>query len=322
LWRQRLDGGAQTLVAGLRDQIKELSVARKGGVLVYGPGGAEDYNVWRYTLPPSRKAPAPIIASSAFDGDARYSPDGTRIAFASDRSGQFNIWVCQSDGTGLRQVTSTGAGGFWAGSPSWSPDGKRIAFDSRSPRTESSIFVIDAEGGSPVRLTGPGPSDMIPSWSRDSRWVYFASTRGSSGLEIWKVPVSGGQPVQVTRNGGLEAFESPDGRYLYYTKRNGDGGFWRMPLQGGTESHVPGLEPIDNRFWDNSPEGIYFVERGTEPALRLFRFPTGKISRIVDLPVPPNPVFRGLSMSPDRRGFLYMHADVGKSNLMYVDNFR
>jgi Tol biopolymer transport system component len=51
-------------------------------------------------------------------------------------------------------------------------------------------------------------------WSRDGNWVYFVSAR-SGGSEVWKAPAGGGEAIQVTRNGGLEAFESPDGKFDY-----------------------------------------------------------------------------------------------------------
>jgi Tol biopolymer transport system component len=320
LWRQPINGGRATRIAGLDDQVKELSVPRKGNLLVYGSGAEDDYNVWRYPLPPSTEAPKPLIASAAFDGDARYSPDGTRIAFASTRSGQTNIWICSSDGSDLRQMIALSPDTF-AGSPSWSPDGRWIAFDSRSAQSASSIFFVDASGGKPKRLTGPGPSDIIPSWSRDSRWVYFSSDRGGGPLQIWKVPAAGGEPVQVTRNGGLESFESPDGRFLYYTKRGRNGGFWRRPLEGGEEVFVPELAGVGNRYWENSPQGIYFVAPSQAPVLALFRFFDGSVTRVVDLPVQPAAVHRGITISPDGRSFLYMQADVATSNLMVVSNF-
>lgn len=320
LWRQPVHGGRATRVAGLDDQVKELSVAQKGDLMVYGSGTEDDYNVWRYPLPPSTDPPRPLIASAAFDGDARYSPDGARIAFASTRSGQSNIWTCSSDGSDLRRMTSLEPGGFTAGSPSWSPDGRWIAFDSRSPESASSIFLLDAGGGKPKRLTGPGPSDIIPGWSRDSRWVYFSSDRGGGPLQIWKGPAAGGEPVQVTRNGALEGFESPDAHFLYYTKRGRKSGFWRMPLGGGDETFVPELAAVANRYWENSPQGLYFVAPSTTPVLALFHF-SGGVTRVMDLPVEPTPVHRGLSISPDGRSLLYMQADVATSNLMVVGNF-
>jgi Tol biopolymer transport system component len=115
---------------------------------VYGSNIDDDYHVWRYSLPPSTDAPGPLIASAAFDADARYSPDGKNIAFASTRSGQSNIWICASDGSEPRQLTSLPPGGHTAGSPNWSPNGRWIAIDWRSPNSEAS-YVIDPLGGRP-----------------------------------------------------------------------------------------------------------------------------------------------------------------------------
>ena len=321
LWRQPVNGGPQVRVAGLDDQVMELSVARTGNRIVYGAGNNEDYNVWRYALPPSKAPAKSLIASAAFDGDARYSPDGEHIAFASTRSGQSDIWICSSDGSDVKQMTSLGPGEF-ARSPNWSPDGRWIAFTSNSAKSEDSVFLLDVLGGKPRRLTGPGPSDIIPSWSRDSRWVYFSSDRGGGDLQIWKEPAGGGSPVQVTRNGGLEIFESPDGRFLYYTKADRKGGFWRMPLAGGDETFVPGLEAVSIRYWENSPRGIYFVAPSKTPALELFRFLDGKVTRVLALPTPPSKGHQGISVSPDGRSLLYMQADVATSNLMVVNDFR
>ncbi|HXP10266.1 MAG TPA: hypothetical protein VN828_17310, partial [Acidobacteriaceae bacterium] len=260
LWRQAAAGGRQLRVTGLEKDIREFSVSRSGTALVFG-SGTEDFNVWSYPFPPSKRPPRPLIASAGFDGDARYSPDGKNIVFSSTRSGQGNIWICSRDGSGLQQVTTLDSAGFTTGSPAWSPDGQWIAFDSRSPGQESSIFLVDPAGRHTRRLTGPGPSDIIPSWSRDAQWVYFASDREPPGTQIWKVPVSGGPAVRVTRHGGYEAFESADGDFLYFTRKGQKAGFWRMPLSGGEETPVVGLEDIGNRDWDGSSEGIYFVAR-------------------------------------------------------------
>jgi hypothetical protein len=125
----------------------------------------------------------------------------------------------------------------------------------------------------------------------------------------------------VTRNGGLDSFESPDGRFLYYTKRGRRNGFWRMPLGGGEEIFVPELARVANRYWENSAQGIYFVAPSQAPVLALFHFSDGGVTRIADLHVQPAPVHRGITISPDGRSFLYMQADVATSNLMVVSNF-
>ncbi|HEY3742081.1 MAG TPA: protein kinase [Bryobacteraceae bacterium] len=322
LWREPVAGGPQVRVAGLDDQVMDLSVARSGNFIVYGSGGDEDFNVWHYAIPPSKDTPKPLIASAAFDGDARYSPDGAHIAFASSRSGRSQIWICSSDGSDARQMTSLDTG-FDAGSPNWSPDGRWIAFDLRSPKGESSIFLLDVLGGKPKQITGPGPHDMVPGWSRDSHWIYFSSDRSGDNLEIWKVPssASSGGAVQVTHSGGFQGVESPDGRFLYYSKRR-QLGIWRAPLQGGAaEQKVAGLEAIGNRYWDASAQGIYFAAPSKAPELKLFHFSNGEVTHVVDLLAPPAQSHQGISVSPDGRGFLYLQTDPAATNLMVGNRF-
>ena len=107
----------------------------------------------------------------------------------------------------------------------------------------------------------------------------------------------------MTRNGGLESFESPDGRFLYYTKRGRKGGFWRRSLGGGEEMFVPALAGVANRYWENSPQGIYFVAPSQAPVLALFRFSDGGVTRVADLSIQPSPVHRGITISPDGSQF-------------------
>src|SRR5262249_52754299 len=105
-----------------------------------------DTNIWQIEGPSwkgRRRPPTKLIASSREDVSAAFAPDGKRIAFASDRSGSYEIWVCNSDGTNQVQLTSLAAAD--TGSPRWSPDSSSIAFDARL-EGHGDIFVINAEG--------------------------------------------------------------------------------------------------------------------------------------------------------------------------------
>src|SRR5262249_24871118 len=134
-------------------------------------------NVYRISLPssPDRDGSSTaLLYSNRHDYNPQISPDGKRITFQSDRTGWFDIWICDSDGSNPRQVTS--CGGRNAGCPCWSPDGRQIVFDSVL-KGDGDIYVIDAEGGNPRRLTDETSEDTTPSWSRDGQWVYFGSNR-------------------------------------------------------------------------------------------------------------------------------------------------
>ena len=86
-----------------------------------------------------------------FDGDPQFSPDGTRIAFDSNRGGlQSAVWVINADGTGLKRLTAPKLEAFW---PDWSPDGKHIAFTIRCCVAGSNVWVMSATGARPHALT-------------------------------------------------------------------------------------------------------------------------------------------------------------------------
>ena len=97
------------------------------------------------------------------DWNPAWSPDGNRIAFMSDRKGDFvsfDIYVMDADGGNQQKLTNHRA---WDGSPSWSPNGERIAFVSeRDGNTE--IYVMDADGGNPQNLTNNPGGDFGPAW--------------------------------------------------------------------------------------------------------------------------------------------------------------
>jgi Tol biopolymer transport system component len=107
-----------------------------------------------------------------------WSPDGTRIAFASAREGNWKIYVMNADGTGVRKLTNDPpTDGLWVnsdGSPTWSPDGTRIAFH-RYDRGFSEIMVMNADGSGVRQLTTSveGTSHGVPDWSRDGSRIAF-----------------------------------------------------------------------------------------------------------------------------------------------------
>ena len=150
------------------------SISRQGHRLVYSEQ-TYDTDIWRLDLSPAPSGKPPaltrLISSSRREDTPNFSPDGKRIVFSSNRSGHWEIWVCDSDGQNSVQLTSFG-GPYITGTPRWSPDGETIAFDSR-PRGKSDIFVINAESRVQQNLTASTYADFVPSWSRDGRWIYF-----------------------------------------------------------------------------------------------------------------------------------------------------
>jgi len=321
LWRVRVSGGAPERIVAVGGEAYWVAVARQGFHLAYA-NRYSDTNIWRLELTGERGSGklTRLIASSRQEDSPQFSPDGQQIAFVSNRSGSWEIWVCDQDGNNPAQVTSFG--GTPAGSPRWSPDGRWIAFDAR-PAGNSDIFVVSAFGGQPRRLTTDPASDGVPSWSRDGHWIYFVSNR-SGERQLWKLPAAGGPAVQITKQGGFEAVESPDGKFLYYAKRHEDGIF-RVPVEGGEEILVPELGRAGYyRYWAMTEAGIFFVPREAEthPVLNFFDFARRQVRPVATLAKRPLTGPSGLAVSPDGRWILYTQEDQLASDIMLVDNFR
>lgn len=203
----------------------------------------------------ANRLPAKFIAGSAPEQDPHFSPDGTRIAFTSFASGPLALWVSDREGGNAVELTSMESRGLKH--PRWSPDGSQIAFDS-----VGDIWVIGSGGGPVRRVTADDSEETLPSWSTDGHWLYFASDR-TGDWQVWKVPSEGGLAIQVTRDGGAEASESLDGRYLYFTKYNGLpwtfalSSVWRMPVEGGEETLV--IPQTSVGYWGVTRDGICYL---------------------------------------------------------------
>ena len=275
----------------------------------------------QHTLKPSQ----PFIASTTSEDHPRYSPDGTKIAFVSRRSGTQEIWVCASDASNPVRLTSMG-GPIVIG-PQWSPDARRIAFVATTgPGGTYVAYVADADGGRASRLTRTeGGLEALPAWSRDGRSLYLTSSRSGS-LQIWRTPLDGGEPVHLTKGGGAEAAESPDGRIIYYTKVPEIGpGLWSVPTGGGQEQRV--LESVRFGYWAVARRGIYFIDFDVPSEVprpvRFLNFESrqvtqvGTVEKTVSWTNTP-----GFAVSPDGRWLLYTSLENTDADLMLVDNFR
>jgi Tol biopolymer transport system component/DNA-binding winged helix-turn-helix (wHTH) protein len=316
LWRLPLKGGPAELLPFGQDGYQP---SVRGNHIVYTQA-SEEISIWQRSLGPrpGRDAEQKLISSTRMDAGPQVSPDGSKIVYQSNRSGSFQIWVSNVDGTGARQLTHF-TNTFWTGTPRWSPDGQSVAFDSR-PNGDSDIFVMNIENGVPKRLTEESSNEVTPSWSRDGRWIYFASDRSSS-WQVWKIPSSGGKSLQVTNHGGFAAFESLDGKALYYAKGLTVPGIWRVPPEGGEESQVLQMPEAGFwGFWAPVRNGIYFLDTAIKPRINFTNLSTHKTVKICDLKDPARET-PGLTISPDGQSLLYTKLDEERFEITIVSNF-
>jgi len=166
-----------------------------------------------YSMNPDGSDETNLTQNAASDFDAAWSPDGTMIAFASDRDG-FNDWdVFVMDADGGHPVNLTNDPALdW--NPTWSPDGTQIAFTSyRAGGGE--IFVMDADGANVVQLTSNTFYDRHPKWSPDGARIAFETYRDDN-WEIFVMDADGTSEIRITDNleYDFEPDWSPDGAFI------------------------------------------------------------------------------------------------------------
>jgi Tol biopolymer transport system component/DNA-binding winged helix-turn-helix (wHTH) protein/predicted Ser/Thr protein kinase len=329
LWRIPSSGGTPRAVTFSAEVAWAPTVARRGRSLAFVVGEKRE-SLWRVdltgTIPRAIGQPARLESISGWLGNPSYSPDGSKIAFSSNRSRFDEIWVDDAQGRGAVRIA--GFGPALSGSPRWSPDGSRIAFDS-NPNGNADVFVVRSDGGRPRRITTHFAEDDVPSWSRDGRWIYFMSMR-SGEQQIWKVLADTGESlstpaVQVTQGGGMDAFESADGKYLYYAKGRGKTGLWRKDLAGPNGREEPVLESLQYwGWWALAPKGVYFIEQPESPRhvrLKFLDLASKRITELATLDKPVSPHISTIAVSRDGLHLLYAQMDREGSDIMLVENF-
>jgi Tol biopolymer transport system component len=170
-----------------------------------------------------------ITSGMAFDSQPVFSPDGSRIAFVSDRSGAENIWTARPDGSDPRQLTRQDLPHEYV-SPAWSPDGRQIyASLYRADRNATELWRFPVAGGAGEELTERKFNALGARPSPDGRYLYYAMRSGpvfedDVVLPLWSIhrrDLKSGDDVTLVTNQGsaMRPVPSPDGRLLAYAAR-------------------------------------------------------------------------------------------------------
>jgi Tol biopolymer transport system component len=204
---------------------------------------------------------AVVLASCAEQkgGTAPTKPASTshngKIAFVrlDNRVGEFDIFVVEPDGTGLRKLTTKPV---LATSPDWSPNGKRLAFD-RLTKTSGGIYTVNSEGGGLRKLTDPpeGFWDSEPSWSPDGTKIAFTRTsgKGPGRPDVFTMNADGTHMRKLTgkTEGAYSPDFSPDGKRIVFIGWEGGN---KLAVMNADGTNVRRLTPDSKGIDEDSPD--------------------------------------------------------------------
>lgn len=189
-----------------------------------------------------------------------WSPDGSKILFATNRDGNDEIYVMNADGSSQTNLSNR-AEQDWR--PTWSPDGSKIAWVTDPEPGNWEVYVMNADGTGQVNLTNTaGSLDYSPTWSPDGSRIAFASSRDvPSGLrdEVYVMNADGSNPVNLTNNAGddTEPTWSPDGSWVAFIARDSGWSLRRVRPDGTNETLLGHAWPPHPPVW--SPDGSWLA---------------------------------------------------------------
>lgn len=169
--------------------------------------------------------PVALTSGEAYHAECAYSPDGSEIVYASNEDGHMNIYIMNSDGTNVRQITHTRV--FYNGGPFFSPDGTKIVFRSdRGKQDYLQIYIMDTDGNNLVQLTDNDSVNWAPFWHPTGNTIaYTTAVENHSYYEIFLISTITNQKERVTYStsfDGLPTFNKEGNKMLWTSKRGED----------------------------------------------------------------------------------------------------
>ena len=187
------------------------------------------------------------------EANPSWSPDGKYIAFDSF-DGDYEIYIMNADGSELTRLTNNKVADY---NPAWSPDSKHIAFtsdrDEPYPDTcffdcNAEIYVMNADGSEPTRLTNNIAADYHPSWSPDGKHIVFISDRDSNA-EIYMMNADGSELTRLTNNmaGDFSPSWTADGKHIVFTSdRDSNAEIYMMNADGSEPTRLTKIVADDS----------------------------------------------------------------------------
>jgi Tol biopolymer transport system component len=210
---------------------------------------------------------ASLLLALMMPAEAAFSGKNGKIAFSSNKSkgkgvdnrtGDFEIFTIDPDGTGLEQLTFNRADDY---APEYSADGERITFTSDregSSRGIDDIFKMEADGSDQENLTKtPRTDDSFSVWSPNGRWIAFTSFRGDN-FEVYRMKADGSAQRNLTENPADDSLPawSPGGkRIAFQSDRTGNFEIFKMKANGSAKKNLTKNSAANDVLPEWSPDG-------------------------------------------------------------------
>ena len=217
IWEMDYDGANQRPLTHLGETALSPRISPDNSRLAFSVLGQRGWSIRMYSLLLNRIVNYPVGAGG--DISPAWAPSGQQIAFASSRTGEYQIWIADAGGSLAHKITSFSGGNS---SPTWNPKtGAQIAWISGRTGLPQ-LYIMDADGSGVTRLTDGGYASS-PSWSPNGQFVAYAWDRkygpgAPGGQDIYVMEIATKKWIQLTHDGGRCDFPSwsPDGRHIVY----------------------------------------------------------------------------------------------------------
>lgn len=256
-----------------------------------------------------RTAPSRIADSSFIDEMPHYSPDGNQIAFRSNRTGTFQVWLAEPDGSNARQVSRLRSADI--GSLTWSPDSQHLALQVTLPEW-TGVYEMNVSNGETRRLV-EGAADG-PSYTPDGEYLLYGS-RKLGKPQIWRVAVRGGSPEPYGDVTADTAQLAPDGKTLVFVR----GLELFVRPEGGPTTRVF-RQIYSQQSFAVTRSAVFAVARRNDTGpwtVIAWRFATRRAEQVAQMEKAPG---NGITVSPDERTLLVSQLEHLILDLMMLDD--
>jgi Tol biopolymer transport system component len=296
--------------------LRDLAISRDGQSLAVTEAEGS-LNLTRLPLSAAGNSPAGpedvISPGQVFDRQPSVSPDGGRIAYASNRLGRIQVWIAHVESKLLEPIQLPGDAS--AESPHWYPDGGRLTVGRLAPDGRKSVWLVAADASYAEQLVSPASLLSSEGWpiAPGGRQTVY-SARVGDHYQLFTLDLNSRQATQLTfsPDDKYGVAWSPDGRFLVYSSNaSGSAQLWRIPAGGGDAERLSkGADRIRHLFYSPDGRWLYFQPNH----LNIYRMPAdgGLVEQVTRFPE------SGLfieepTISPDGRSLVYCRGNGGSS---------